>query len=242
MSDAALTDYYVKTLIMEYLDKPKAKATIQVLIDALMIFDLIVDVRDGYNVDDAVGVQLDVLGKYAGIGRNITGFSTSISYFGFLVYGETPPKTGIVSYLTYGATSPTSRYRRYIDTNSTIYSMADAQYRVMVQMGFFKNHSNASLESIDFMMGVIFGTRWELIDNGDMVLRYIFQESDQLTIAIAEFVGLIPKPTGVGLEIDIVPDIAHVFAFKQYGVTPQTDRVGFKIYGVAKAGGMASYG
>jgi hypothetical protein len=240
--NASLTEYYVKTLLMQYLAKPKANDTIRALVSSLMIFDLIVDVRDGYNVETGIGRQLDILGKYIGISRDIIGFDTDLEYFGYLLYGETPPKAGIGGFLVYGQPPVATRFRRYVDNNTTVYSMTDDQYRVMLQMGIFKNHSNASLESIDVIMETIFGDRYLVDDNGDMFLRYTFQESDKLLVSIARFVGLLPRPTGVGLTVDFVPDIEHVFGFKLYGETAPPEIVGFKLYGIAKSGGMASYG
>lgn len=241
MTNAELTEYYVNTLLLEYITKPKARQTIQVLVGSVMLLELLTDVRDGYNVQNAVGLQLDVLGKYAGVGRAIVGFSNSIEFFGYLLYSESPPKTGISGYVVYGDTGIVPRFKRYIDNNSTVYTMTDAQYRFMIQLKIFKNHSNGSLESIDFIMQSIFEDRYHLVDSEDMLLHYAFQESDRLLVSIAEFVGLVPKPTGVGFEISFVPDAEHIFGFKQYGVTAPTDFVGFKLYGVAKAGGMASY-
>ena len=242
MSDASLVDYYADTLILQYIGKPKAYATVQAFVDALMIFDLIKDVENGYDVLTAVGVQLDILGKYAGIARSITGFNGTLSYFGYLLYSETPPKTGIGGYSTYGETGVITRFLRYVDTNLTVYTMTDAQYQLMITLKIFKNYSDASLENIDTIMEGIFGNNYLVVDNGDMFLRYSFGAANALLVSIARFVGLIPAPTGVGLDVTVVPDIDNIFAFKQYGVSAPSYVVGFKEYGVAKAGGMAAYG
>lgn len=69
--NSELVEYYRNLLIIQYSVLEKAPAHIRALIDVIMIFDLINEVRDGYNIDDAVGVQQDILGKYLGIDRNI---------------------------------------------------------------------------------------------------------------------------------------------------------------------------
>ncbi len=60
--------YLSNLLIIQYHNKPKAKATIELLAKTLPV-DLIFAVRDGFNLDTAVGKQLDILGKYVGTDR-----------------------------------------------------------------------------------------------------------------------------------------------------------------------------
>lgn len=70
-----LKDYYASLLILQYLNKPKASATIKTLVN-MVIGDLLpLAVQDAFSVDTAAGVQLDVLGKYVGVSRS--GYGTS---------------------------------------------------------------------------------------------------------------------------------------------------------------------
>lgn len=92
--DTELILYYVNLLILQYRKLPKAQAHIAALIRQLMIYDLMIQVRDGYNLDDAVSIQLDILGKYFGISRIVTGAVFTRAYFGFVLYGELEPFLG----------------------------------------------------------------------------------------------------------------------------------------------------
>ena len=60
--------YYSNLLIMQYHSKPKAKATIEESV-ALLPDDIILDVINGFDIETAVGKQLDVLGEYVGVDR-----------------------------------------------------------------------------------------------------------------------------------------------------------------------------
>lgn len=243
MSDAALIDYYANTLLLQYVTKPKAYATIQAAARAIMVNDLLIAIRDGYNVHTAVGVQLDILGKYAGIGRQIIGFVSSGTYFGFLEYGEAPPKDGISGFISYEMPDGGGvRVRSYADANALVYLIPDDQYRGLIQMKIFKNHSNGSLESIDAIMQALFGEDYLVSDGGDMVLHYIFPESASLLVSIARYTGLLPKPTGVGLSVGVTPDLGAIFGFAQYGVDTPTRIIGLREYGETSAGGMVQYG
>lgn len=60
--------YYSNLLILQYHNKPKAKATIESTV-SLLPDDLIMDVINGFDIETAIGKQLDVLGEYIGIDR-----------------------------------------------------------------------------------------------------------------------------------------------------------------------------
>ena len=60
--------YYSNLLIMQYHNKPKAKATIEATA-GLLPDDLIMEVINGFDIETAVGKQLDILGEYVGVDR-----------------------------------------------------------------------------------------------------------------------------------------------------------------------------
>lgn len=60
--------YYSNLLILQYHNKPKAKATIESTV-SLLPDDLIMDVINGFDIETAIGKQLDILGEYIGIDR-----------------------------------------------------------------------------------------------------------------------------------------------------------------------------
>lgn len=77
MTDQELIDYYANLLILQYLEKPNAFATIQALVTPVIMDQLPTSVMNAFDlsgVSTAVGKQLDVLGKYAGVTRNGYGF------------------------------------------------------------------------------------------------------------------------------------------------------------------------
>ena len=61
--------YYSNLLILEYHNKPKAKATIEATVD-LLPDTLIQEVANGFDLNTAVGKQLDILGEYVGLSRD----------------------------------------------------------------------------------------------------------------------------------------------------------------------------
>lgn len=62
-------EYYKDLLIIQYENKEKARSEVGLHITTLLANDIISKVQDGYDIDTAIGVQLDVLGKYIGKDR-----------------------------------------------------------------------------------------------------------------------------------------------------------------------------
>lgn len=65
---SALDTYYSNLLILQYHNKPKAKATIEASV-GLLPDNLILEVINGFDIETAVGKQLDILGIYVGVDR-----------------------------------------------------------------------------------------------------------------------------------------------------------------------------
>lgn len=71
MSENEIKDYYANLLILQYRTLEKARAHIKALVRNAYADGLLKKVIDGFNIDTAVGKQLDILGKYIGLGRNV---------------------------------------------------------------------------------------------------------------------------------------------------------------------------
>lgn len=81
-SVSSLATYYANLLILQYLGKPKAFAEIEALVTPIIMDLLPNEVQDGYNLlgaSPAVGVQLDILGKYQNVTRSGYGFNGPIT-------------------------------------------------------------------------------------------------------------------------------------------------------------------
>lgn len=68
-----LLKYYSDLLILQYHDKPKAIATIQLFVKQVIADGLFMEILNSYDLDIAVGVQLDRIGKLVGCPRYVVG-------------------------------------------------------------------------------------------------------------------------------------------------------------------------
>ena len=88
MSLTTLTDYYASLLAYQYRGLPNADRQVKLWASQFLAENLAASLLTCFDLDTAVGTQLDVLGKYIGVSRNI-GAPTPTPYFGLWTYAET---------------------------------------------------------------------------------------------------------------------------------------------------------
>lgn len=79
MSTDDVIEYYSKLLILQYLGKDRAVGTVKAFVEPFVMDLLPNQVNDAFNIDTAVGVQLDVVGQYAGVTRYGSDFSGPVT-------------------------------------------------------------------------------------------------------------------------------------------------------------------
>lgn len=67
----ALKKYYADLLIIQYHGKPKARSMIEAIIDQYLMNQLPQKLEEAFDLETAVGKQLDILGKRLGVTRNV---------------------------------------------------------------------------------------------------------------------------------------------------------------------------
>jgi hypothetical protein len=201
MTDAQLSEYYANLLILQYKTKEKAFTSIFETVSAIIVYELLRAVENGYAIETAIGRQQDILGKYLGVFRTITGAVFTKSYFWMIGYGDTPPIPGREPMPPYSTPSD-ALTRRYAEDRESAFNLSDDQYRVMHRLAVIRNSSNNSIRSTDELLTQFFGTDFKFIDNYDMTITYTFPTARATDVAIAQSLNLIPKPMGVSTIIN----------------------------------------
>lgn len=192
-----IIEYYTNLLIIQYNKLPNASATIALFIEQLVADGIYFDVKNGYNLDTAVGVQLDVLGKYIGVSR-FFGAMMFEDYFSFSLYDPKPEiYTGSVGFCDYSDLAKPGFWMVYDAIVNTTYSLSDADYRLILKLKILQNNSNHSDKEIDDGIFEIFGDLLIPQDNYNMTMNYIVDPSIEDLINIAYNKGVLPKPMGV---------------------------------------------
>lgn len=186
MTTQEIINYYAGLLILQYIGKPKAFATIQTLVTGPIMDQLPLQVQNGFTLGDttiadvtypgAIGVQLDILGKYAGVVRTGSDLNGNI--------------------VTLNDMDFTTLIRLAIVTNNSGSSLADIQNLLHT---YFANEIFV-YDGADMQMSYLVTS-----SVGSQALVELF---------ITE--GLLPKPMGVQLSSVIYVPSVSLFGFQTY--------------------------
>jgi len=226
----APVNYYTNLLIIQYHEKAKAKATIDLLARTALANGIFFDVQNGFDLETAVGKQLDIIGKYVGVDRffNVT---DPVDYFGLTDYTEVDPdsdqKYGFCDYATFDndAHNGTINYNSVITIGN---ALNDDDYRVIIKLKIIQNNSIHSHEAIDDSMFKFFGNDVVPSSAGGMVMFYFVTANVTPIIRASLAKQLLPRPMGVGLYL-IENVIGQFFGMARYN-SPTPDVAGFQNY------------
>lgn len=230
-----IIDYYANLLIIQYNDKPKAKATIALFVKELLADGVMLSVRDGYKIENAVGKQLDILGKWVGIDRFYKGqnFNFANNYFGFTNYNNSD--NGQEGFTTFALFE--TKQGEFL-TNSEIASnnqrLGDDDFRLLLKLKIVCNNINYSQYSIDKALFDSFGNDLILSTLNDLKISYFASDNVYGIINVMLQKNLLPKPMAIRIE-SVIATTNPLFSFISYNenvaeVNNDSLRIGFSTY------------
>lgn len=200
-----IVNYYSSLLIIQYTGKPKATATIQLLVTELIANGILFDIRDGYDINTAVGAQLDILGKYIGVNRNFQANDLT-NMFSLETYTESDPtaedRWGFVTYTTF-ATTLENGVLNYQSVLTSDFQLNDDDYRTLLKLKIIQNYSNGSHEQIDNAIFEFFGNTITVAQTATMQMTYTVPFNLSAILNAAITLGILPKPIGVKLILNV---------------------------------------
>lgn len=221
-----LIQYYTDLLIIQYNDRPKARATISLMVEEMLANGVITDIRDAFNIDTAVGEQLDILGKYIGLSRTYSEEVYDSVFFGFSDYTEVEPAdvegfTDASDFLT-----KDGEFLEASDAVAVENLLNDDSYRILLKLKIKKNYSNASNKFIDDSIFETFGSELRAIETYNMMMVFFIDPNYSKIIQVAFQKGVIPIPMAVGIQA-IIPDVDGYFSFTSALIDHDSDFEGF---------------
>lgn len=134
-----LIKYYTNLLIKQYWDKPKAKATIKALIlnNVLLFENIINNFTGNFNINTAIGKQLDIIGSLIGVSRIYEGIEF-----------ENTPAPNKLDDETYRLLIKLKGINNY--SVNSIKSISDGIYNFLANKLIFVNNTDMTISYIIF--------------------------------------------------------------------------------------------
>ena len=195
-----MSDYIdgnVSNLIIQYGQKSNAVATVTAYSEEFeLIYDNANILQMAYDLDFAVGKQLDIIGKIVGISRNVP-FSIPKNYFGFSGHLNAYPFgskfNSVVAY----------PFRGKFEIPYSDGQLNDNDYRFFIKAKIIKNYAtskniDSNNLSIQNAVDYLFNGKAYIVDNKDMTMTLYIDESYDLSkIRYIQSLDLLPRPQGV---------------------------------------------
>lgn len=196
-----LLKYYPNLLIIQYNHAIKARATIEAYVKLLWANQILRQIRDSFDVDTAVGEQLDVIGLWVGVDRyvylkpydnhpwisliEITGATDTVLQGGYAEQSNFNTKLG-------GFLTPDM----VIGSNKS--DLQDEEFRWLIKLKIIKNSISHTCKNIDDAIYGLFGndvwTTWDL-DNHILYYNWSSDFEKWWLMEIALKKNILPCPT-----------------------------------------------
>jgi len=231
------TDQYVDLLIKQYWQQTKAPAEIEAWATPWDgVYQFTRDFIDAFDVDLAVGDQLDTIGAIVGLSRVAPLVIPKIA-FGF---EGNPNARGFDD--KFGSVVNTAPFANRFEPAATSLQLSDAQYRFLIKAKIAVNTASAFIasddgNSIQDVISFLFDGRAYVTDNFDMSLTLSLPFDVDLTILnVILRLGLLPKPQGVDYAVILRAEPGETFGF---GANPDALSWGDRFDSTVEAGVFA---
>lgn len=241
-----IVQYYSNLLIIQYKGKSKAEATIALIAEIQAIDNVEFEVEAGFDINTAVGKQLDILGKWIGVDRNYQGTEYADKTFGFTDYSDADSgQEGFSDYSDYDTKEGT--FLTYGQIVGNKQKLTDEDYRTILRLQIVCNNANMSQSSIDNLLFEYFGNQIIASSNNLMDLTYFIAPLIAKLGSVLLEKKVLPKPMAVRVDA-ITTENGPFFGFVSYAdnlINAEADELleGFSDYSDydTKDGGFLTY-
>lgn len=204
---------YVDLLIKQYHEKTNASAEIGLLAETWeKTFNFLKSFEEEFDIDSAIGAQLDIIGRMVGVSRSVPGVLLKI-FYGFDDVSNT---TGMDS--KFEEVGDLGGFFSKDSEQYTTLQLSDNDYRFFIKAKIARNTSRGMIAynddmSIQEAVNILFDGLAYISDNKDMSMTlYISTLVDEERTRLILQLDLIPRPQGVEIFL-VVVDFDDFFGF-----------------------------
>lgn len=205
-----LKTYFCELLIIQYRQAPKNREFISLLVDLVFSNNILSQIYDlTVNINDSIGSQLDVVGKWLGTDRFYAGLDLfDRKYFSLVKYSNIRQNSynenqgGFSNYTNFDTlVGGFITYLLLYNAISAVNKLGDNYFRKLLKLKSIKNSINFTKKEIDnaiyeWSEGKIY-TTWD-----KMKVIYNYNQDGYKFITIAKSKDLLIAPTGCTIELN----------------------------------------
>lgn len=196
-----ITNYYINLLIIQYHDKPKARATVELIVNLIWMNMIILQIRDAFDWRTAVGKQLDIIADWLGLNRFYDGQYIFLRPWFALIDWDSEPDNlqgGFSEFDTFEELE--GGILDFNEIKPSKNQLPDNSFRLMVGLKIIKNSINFTAKNIDdaiwdYFEGLVY-TKW----NGKK-LEYWYPHNYSVVMQVAALKEVLLHPTGTQIEL-----------------------------------------
>jgi hypothetical protein len=190
---------YVALVTSEHADKPKFNALLAMLLQPIAdIIALLESIPGAFDLDDAIGAQLDIIGLWVGVSRNVTVPLANV------FFSLDSPTLGLNQGTLLGRFDPTTG----------LLTLPDDNYLTLLRAVIASNHWDGTIPGAYKVWNTLFaGTGFTILiqDGNDMsfILALTGPVPDAVTLALFTGGQLALKPATIRISAFITPSVAN---------------------------------
>ena len=186
-----MTDY-TELIPSANINKPKFVAKVALVTGAIdAITQVILGLPDAFDIDNAIGAQLDIVGEWVGRKRLVNEI-LAVEFFGFADDGAALP---------FGELTDVSKGGRFYEQGESFSSsttLADPEYRTILKAKIVRNQWDGTTAGIEAALQYVFNAPCTVVDNGTLNLTInIGAEITAVEKTLLSTFDLLPRPAGV---------------------------------------------
>lgn len=210
-----LTNEYILYLIKQYYEKPKANAEVRnLLVDWQSIADFVSDFGENFDIDNASGTVLDLIGRIVGLPRQVDNI-VPIVFFGF---SANAASKGFAD--KFDSLRESAPFFDKFGAAYTPYQLQDPEYRKFLKIKIAKNTCSPYLvsdlkTSLQQVVFDAFEGRAYVVDNKDQTLTLYVSPSvseDELNLILS--LDILPRPITFSYRVIIQAEPGITFGFE----------------------------
>lgn len=182
------TDDYVALLTSEHRQQPNFQAVVRAMVQGIADgIDTLKGMLDKFNLDTAIGNQLDTIGLWVGVTRRI-------------------PVALAGVYFTWSGTVATGwgqgQWKGPFDPGTGLVSLGDSDFRLLIRAKIAANMWDGTGEQMEAILDLLFGpTNVEFFDNQNMTYRILYNTTHLSAVQQALLTNdlLLLRPAGMSV-------------------------------------------